>query len=288
MSNFFDARNTSPTADRKPPHRRDTLRTPLTMAPIHVSEENLLHVTRISQYVPLPPTSLHAALPALSAEVFSPLLLTYYPPAKGIILAYENVSLSAQPPKTSIHKSSRKHASSAPDSDDEERRAEAEEGIVLTRCVDEYMAPYVWATASLLVWRPAPNAYLDATLTHQAGTHITLAHLNTFAITVMKEHLPADWTWNAAQAGKKTKGFDGRIADEGGWWMDGELNEVKKGTSMRVRVREWDVRGGKGKGVLRVDGSLLRLEEESVRAAKKAGKAAQGRSAREAEGMEVD
>ncbi|KAF2448069.1 hypothetical protein P171DRAFT_429646 [Karstenula rhodostoma CBS 690.94] len=259
------------------------------MAPIAEPEDNLLNITRISQYVPLPPTSLHAALPAISAEVFSPLLLTYHPPAKGVILAYEDVSLSAQPPKstaTSAHKS-RKHSS--PDSDDDERRAEAEEGVVLTRCVDEYMAPYVWATASLLVWRPAPNAYLDATLTHQAGTHITLAHLNTFAITVMKESLPADWTWNAVQTGKKMKGFDGRIADEGGWWMDGELNEVTKGTSMRIRVREWDVRGGKGKGVLRVDGSLLSVEEERSRAGKKAGKAAVGRGARtEADGMEVD
>lgn len=262
------------------------------MAPIPELEDNLLHLTRLSLYVPLPPTSLHAALPAISAEVFSPLLLTYHPPAKGVILAYEDVSLSARPPKTtSTTRKSRKHASpgSDVDDDDDERRAEAEEGVVLTRCVDEYMAPYVWATASLLVWRPAPNAYLDATLTHQAGTHITLAHLNTFAITVMKEHLPADWTWNAVQTGKKKKGFDGRIADEGGWWMDGELNEVTKGTSMRVRVREWDVRGGKGKGVLRVDGSLLSVEEERSRAAKKAGKAAVGRSTiTEGEGMEVD
>ncbi|KAL1599471.1 hypothetical protein SLS60_007274 [Paraconiothyrium brasiliense] len=260
------------------------------MAPIEEPDTSLLHVTRISQYVPLPPISLHAALPAISAEVFSPLLLSYYPPAKGVVLAYEDVSLSSQPPKTASPSTHKSRHRQAPDADDLERLAEQEEGVVLTRCVDEYMAPYVWATASLLIWRPAPNTYLDATLTHASATHITLAHLNTFAITVLKESLPADWSWHAEKANKKTKGFDGKIADEGGWWMDGELGEVKKGTGMRVRVREWDVRGGKGKGVLRVDGSLLSVEEERKKGARKVGKAAVGRNggATEGEGMEVD
>ncbi|KAJ4354692.1 uncharacterized protein N0V89_006429 [Didymosphaeria variabile] len=248
------------------------------MAPIEEPDTNLLHVTRISQY----------------RRSLLPLLLSYYPPAKGVVLAYEDVSLSSQPPKTassSANKSSRRHAGDADaDADDLERIAEQEEGVVLTRCVDEYMAPYVWATASLLIWRPAPNSYLDATLTHQSATHITLAHLNTFAITVLKESLPADWTWHTEKANKKKKGFDGLVADEGGWWMDGELNEIRKGLPMRVRVREWDVRGGKGKGVLRVDGSLLSVEEERSKVAKKAGKAVVGRNARVTGGevMEVD
>ena len=171
----------------------------------------------------------------------------------------------------------------------EDARAEKEDGIVLTRCVDEYMAPYVWATASLVVWRPELDSYLGATLTHQSATHITLSHLNTFAITVLKENLPKGWTWNGQQANKKKKGFDGLVADEGGWWVDGDGVEVSKGREFSVRVREWDVRGGKGKGVLRVDGSLLAAEEEKSRAAKKAGKAAVGRNpARNGEVMEID
>jgi DNA-directed RNA polymerase I subunit RPA43 len=39
-------------------------------------------------------------------------------------------------------------------------------------------------------------------------------------------------------------------------------------------VREWDVRGGKGKGVLRVEGSLLSVEEEKGRAERRKGKRA--------------
>lgn len=231
----------------------------------------------MSQYVPLPPVSLNAALPAICAEVFSPLLLNYYPPVKGLVLAYEDVKLSSQPPKNTVAHTSRQLRYGAND-DNEDTIAEQEDGVVLTRCVDEYMAPYVWATASLLVWRPAPNSYLSATLTHQSSTHITLAHLNTFAITILKENLPVDWSWNSKEANRKKKGLDGRIADEGGWWVDGDGLEISKGREFSVRVREWDVRGGKGKGVLRVDGSLLSAEDEKKKATKKAGKAAVARN----------
>lgn len=266
------------------------------MAPIQPSQDSLLHIERVSQYVPLPPTSLNTALPAICAEVFSPLLLTYYAPVKGVVLAYQDVKLSAQPPRpltAQTHKSSRrKDHSDDGDGDDAERLAEQEHGIVLTKCVDEYMAPYVWATASLIVWRPTPNSYLSATLTHQSATHVTLSHLNTFAVTVLKENLPVNWMWSGQQANKKKKGFDGRVADEGGAWVDGTGAEVSKGREFNVRVKEWDVRGGKGKGVLRVEGSLLSAEEEKSRAAKKAGKAAVGRNAarRVADGevVEVD
>lgn len=157
---------------------------------------------------------------------------------------------------------------------------------MLSLCTDEYVAPYLWASATLLVWRPELDFYISATLTHQSATHVTLAHLNTFAVTVLKEHLPMGWEWHATAAGRKKKGFDGRIADEGGVWVDGEGVQVEKGREMNVRVREWDVRGGKGKGVLRVDGSLLSVEEERARAEKRAGKKARGVVG--GEGMEVD
>ncbi|KAK3203691.1 hypothetical protein GRF29_106g326021 [Pseudopithomyces chartarum] len=257
------------------------------MAPIQSKDNSLLYIERISQYVPLPPASLTSALPAICAEVFSPLLLTYYAPVRGVILAYTDASLSTSPPKSQIAPAHKARRAQALESED--ARAEQEDGIVLTQCVDEYMAPFVWATASLVVWRPSVDSYIEARLTHQSATHVTLSHLNTFAVTVLKENFPAGWAWKGEQAGKKKKGFDGRVADEGGSWVDSEGVEVSKGRELSVRVREWDVRGGKGKGVLRVEGSLLSLEEEKSKASKKAGKAAVGRSqARSGEVMEVD
>jgi len=241
------------------------------MAPIQDKELSPLRLERISQYVPLPPASLNSPVPAICADIFSPLLLSYYPPVKGVVLAYEDVKLSSEPPR-------------APGATNDEES----DGLVLLRQIDEYASPYVWATASLLVWRPQLNAYLSATLTYQAATHITLSHLNTFAITVLAEHLPEGWSWftNSGDAGrnKKKRGWDGGIADEGGSWVDAEGETIEKGKSIQVRVREWEGGSGKGKGrgVVKVMGSLLTASEERSKGEKRKGKKAVGAA------MEVD
>ncbi|KAH7388668.1 hypothetical protein BKA66DRAFT_414738 [Pyrenochaeta sp. MPI-SDFR-AT-0127] len=250
------------------------------MAPIQEDDYSLLHIERISQYVSLSPASLATPLPALCASIFSPLLLSYFPPAKGIVLGYEDVQLSDSPPPSQIQSSKSKSKSKSrsqpqPDTTNDEP-APAEP--LLLKHVDEYSAPFLWATASFLVWRPQRNAYVTGRITHQSKTHITLAHLNTFPVSILKEHFPSGWSWHSEQAGKMKKGWDGRIADEGGWWIDGEGEKVEGGAELKVRIRDFDGRmdgKGRGKGFLRIEGSLLTEEEEKIRASHKGGKGKQ-------------
>jgi DNA-directed RNA polymerase I subunit RPA43 len=218
------------------------------MAPISAQndEYSLLHIERISQYVSLSPASLNSPLPALCASIFSPLLLSYFPPAKGIVLAYEDVQLSSTPPGSKTN-------SSAPEP-------------LLLRHVDEYTSPFLWATASLLVLRPEANKYLTGRITHQSKTHITCSHLNTFPVSVTKDHLPDTWTWQQAQSGKVSKGWDGRLNDEGGCWVDANGEKIEG--ELKIRIRDFDGRmdgRGKGKGFLKVEGSLLSQVEERER-----------------------
>ncbi|KAH7414546.1 hypothetical protein DE146DRAFT_640633 [Phaeosphaeria sp. MPI-PUGE-AT-0046c] len=220
------------------------------MAPIppQKNPSSLLHIERISQYVSLSPASLNNPLPAICASIFSPLLLSYFPPARGIVLAYEDVELSSRAPGSKTSSST----------------AGGEE-LLLTH-VDEYTAPYLWATASLLILRPVANAMTSGYVTHQSKTHITLSHLNTFPISITKEHLPQSWQWHSEQAGLVKKGWDGRIQDEGGWWVDGDGEKV--GGELEVRITDFDGRmdgRGRARGVLRIEGSLLTVEEERAR-----------------------
>jgi DNA-directed RNA polymerase I subunit RPA43 len=222
------------------------------MAPIspQTTETSLLHIERISQYVSLSPSSLNNPLPALCASIFSPLLLSYFAPARGIVLAYSDVSLSDRAPSAG-------------------QKENTSQGLLL-RHVDEYTAPYLWATASFLIFRPRAHAYLSGRVTHQSKTHITLSFLNTFPVSVTAEHLPSDWSWHAEQAGKVSKGWDGRLSDEGGWWVDGEGEKVEG--DLEVRIRDFDGRmdgKGRGKGFLRIEGSLMTLEEERRKVAGK-------------------
>ncbi|KAJ4983044.1 DNA-dependent RNA polymerase i subunit a43 [Stagonosporopsis vannaccii] len=195
------------------------------MAPI---PDTNLFAERISQYVSLPPAALATPLPALCASVFSPLLLSYFAPARGIILAYEDVELSATPPASSA----------VADTADEE---------VLLRHVDEYASPFLWATATFLIWRPQRGSWITARITHQSKTHITLSYLNIFPVSVLAAQLPASWTFEAR--------------DSEGVWV-GEDGEVEG--DVRVRLLDFDGRTdgkAKGKGV-RLEGSLVKEDEE--------------------------
>lgn len=208
------------------------------MAPI---PDTNLFTERITQYVSLPPAALAAPLPALCASVFSPLLLSYFPPARGIVLAYEDVALSSSPPS----------ASSA---------LEAQEEVLL-RHVDEYAAPYLWATATFLIFRPRRGSYISARITGQSKTHITLSYLNIFPISVLATQLPETWTFKAG------------TTDEGAWQTEaGELQG-----DVEVRLLDFDGRtDGKSKGKgMRLEGSLV-SEEVQKRKEKGKGKAKKG------------
>ncbi|KAF2018566.1 hypothetical protein BU24DRAFT_439127 [Aaosphaeria arxii CBS 175.79] len=250
---------------------------PTQTPPTTDNDQSLFHIQRITQYVALPPLALSSPLPALCASIFSPLLLSYYPPARGIILSYSNVQLSEEPPKPRSSKSSSKYAAAS---------TTTSTAPLLMRMVDEYSSPFTWATADLLIWRPAKNAWIEGRITHQASTHITLSYLNAFPVSVLREHMPRGWSYQSAQTnsysmtgGSRSLSTGGQAAGEG-YWVDSEggmpVGEGPNGTVLRVRIRDWDGKmdvGGEGRkagagiGTLRIEGSLLTVEQEKNPAA---------------------
>jgi len=233
------------------------------MAPTQQKQSSLLYKERIAQFVSLSPAALATPLPALCTTIFSPLLLTYFTAAKGIVLAYEDVQLSASPPSRTPpapKRRSKPHAqqhhqdsdiSDSDSSDDSNTQADTQ---LLLRHVDEYAAPFLWASATFLVFRPARDARLTARLTHQARSHITLAYLNMFPVSVVAKDLPESWSWRADAGG------------QAGCWViggaDGE--EVQGGRELGVKIKDFDGRldgKGRGKGFLRIEGVVLEGEE---------------------------
>ncbi|PSN73337.1 hypothetical protein BS50DRAFT_568896 [Corynespora cassiicola Philippines] len=236
------------------------------MAPINDDSASLLSLEKISQYVSLPPSCLNTPLPAICASVFSPLLLSYYPPAKGVVLGYQDVTLSDSEPVSARTSRRAKDRAAAPTQ--QEAASGTSSGELLLWQVDEYSAPFVWATAELLVWRPRRNAWIEARITGMSETHVSLSHLNTFPVAILRAHLPQAWTWHSESANQKTKGWDGRIVDLGGWWEDengAPVGGADGNGELKVRIRDFDGRmdgKGKGRSVLRIEGSLLTEQEE--------------------------
>jgi DNA-directed RNA polymerase I subunit RPA43 len=249
------------------------------MAPVQsVDSDSLFHLSTISQWVSLPPASLANPLPALCAQVLSPLLLSYYPPAEGIVLAWQDVELSETPPASAVSPPSQKQKSS---SSKKSRKAEAEQSSdsesgsddeveeqegkpMYLKVIDEYSAPFLWCTATLLVFRPQKNAWIEGRVLSQAASHITFSYLNVFSVSVVSQQLPKDWTWCAATGGSFSMTGGRREGEREGYWMDAEGMPV--GQTMKVRIKDWDAKAGEkaGKGFLRMEGSLVGADEEAA------------------------
>lgn len=141
------------------------------------------HSVRLSLYVPLSAISLSPsmALASLQAEHLSPLLLTYYAPARGIVLAFTDTVLSSTRPQPSNPPPN--PASSQPSTS------------ILAKCADEYGVSYIWLTTTFLVFRPKPAQTLSGWINVCSDGFVGLLSYNYFQTGVARNRIPKDWRW---------------------------------------------------------------------------------------------
>lgn len=243
--------------------------------------------TTASLLLPLSPISLARPLAALCAEHLSPLLLTYFPPAGGILLSYQDARLSNNPPTT---------PSSSP--------GPAEPALALVH--DTYAPPLAWLTATLTLFSPAPtpppsssrtgnangnkngsDVKVKGIITLQSESHIALTCYNLFPASITSTDLPRSWRWvpssssprdtfsravtrnppkRDARSGEKQNENDNEWQGEqeeqeedpeqeetGGYYFDdGSGQAVEVGAAVRFRVLDYElgpfVAGGPGGG----------------------------------------
>jgi DNA-directed RNA polymerase I subunit RPA43 len=139
-------------------------------------------LTTATLYLPLAPISISStvALQSLLTEHISPLLLTYYPPLKGIVLAYSHASISATPP-SSIPRNSSSDPNPKP--------------LTMARSADEYGVLYVYLTATFLVFRPQRGQTLEGWVNVQSEGFLGAVVLNLFSVGIERKRLPTSWTW---------------------------------------------------------------------------------------------
>jgi DNA-directed RNA polymerase I subunit RPA43 len=177
------------------------------------------HSVRLSLYLPLSAISLSpsTALASIQAEHLSPLLLTYYGPARGIILAFTDTVLSSTPPDPSSPPSPT-------------RQQQKDSTPILARCADDYGVSYTWLTATFLVFRPAPGDTLSGWTNVASDTFIGLIVYNYFQAGVARPRIPRDWRWVGPGAG--------------GGGGDGEARKRSKRKQIRIRSSSFEHEDG--------------------------------------------
>lgn len=145
------------------------------------ADDSPFTLTTATLYLPLSPISISPthALASLLAEHLSPLLLTYYPPLKGVVLAYSNASISSTPP-----------ASSPSGTQDPNPQP-----LTLATTANEYGVLYVYLTATFLVFRPQRGQILEGWVNVQSEGFLGAVVLNLFSVGIERKRLPADWQW---------------------------------------------------------------------------------------------
>jgi DNA-directed RNA polymerase I subunit RPA43 len=249
------------------------------------------HLTTLSLYLPLPAIALSrtTALPSLLTTHLAPLLLTYFPPLRGIILSVSDPVLSSKKPLPD-----KPPPPSAP-------TEAAPARTVLAHCADTDGLSYVWLTATFLVLRPSIGDELEGWVNVCSEGFVGLVCYNYFQVAVARDRIPDAWRWvppdgesskrkGKVKKGEKKRGKKNDEEEEEGWAGtsqetlvngDGErgVEEIEEegesghfrredGTrvkgSIKFRVVDCEIVPGvdRGSWSLQIDGTLLSPEEE--------------------------
>ncbi|KIX07709.1 uncharacterized protein Z518_02363 [Rhinocladiella mackenziei CBS 650.93] len=263
---------------------------------IVVDSEEVLHLldsqdlssfysTRLSLYLSIPAIALEASSSSILAMHLAPLLLTYFPPAKGVVLGFSDPVLSAKP-DTGIN------LPLLPP-----RNGEIpSQGEVWARTADEFGVCWIWLTATFLVFRPQRGDELYGWTNVASEGFVGLVSYNYFQTAVGKPRIPADWNWHGPtkeQAGKnKKKAKKGRlrdgdgvsqareedtqeepqsgdlssfhvpIGDDVGFFADSTGSKISETLKFRVVDTEMVPAHDRHKWALQIDGTLLDEEAE--------------------------
>lgn len=167
-----------PTSSRKP--LANATATPSSQPDTTASPFQLVKSTL---YLPLSPISISPthALSSLLVEHVSPLLLTYYPPLRGIILAYSNPSISSDPPSATSESSKPQDSNPQP--------------LTLATTANEYGVLYVYLTATFLVFKPERGQTLEGWINVQSEGFVGAVVYNLFSVGIERSRLPSGWKW---------------------------------------------------------------------------------------------
>lgn len=155
--------------------------------PIRNPRPSAFHSVRVSLYLPIPAVSLSTASQSLLSTHLSPLLLTFFHPAGGIVLGFDDPAISATPDRSSNLPLVAPASNVLPD---------GKNGVEkLALAADEFGVSWAWLTVTLLVLRPEKGQELPGWINVSSEGFVGLICYNYFQAGVSKTRIPHTWKW---------------------------------------------------------------------------------------------
>lgn len=243
------------------------------------------HTTRMSLYLPIPAIASSGRMSAMLALHLSPLLLTYFPPASGVILSYQDPVLSARP-EAGLGRPLLQPSAVVEPAD--------EQGETLARVGEEAGVSWAWLTVTFLVFRPEMGYELAGWTNAMSEGFIGLVSYNYFQTSIAKNRIPGSWTWSGPSRDRtkqrktprkaKLNDSDGpsqesymdsqetvvareddAIDGAAGCFLDAQGNNVSENLTFKVVDLEMIPAQERGQRfALQLEGTLLGAEEEQA------------------------
>lgn len=197
---------------------------------------NCFYVFHTELYVSLAPIHLNNPINGIKAQHLDPLVMSYFPRARGVVLSYLNIKLDRQ--NESVNANG--------------------ENVTIARIEGSTPFTFMWVLVDLLVWRPLVGDVMEGYVYMQTASHIGLLVHDTFNASIKKLSIPHQWEFVPSQEDEIVDEFAllaksfGYWADENGNRIDGKLKFIVKRVHLASKV-------------LSLEGTLLEpgLEQES-------------------------
>lgn len=236
---------------------------------------------RMSLYLPAAPVGLDKAVAAMLALHVTPLLLTYFPPAGGVILSIHDPVLSATP-QASLNQPLLPPRGSSTAQDFSH---------AYPKVGDELGACWAWLTVTFLVYSPQPGDTLEGWTNAMSEGFVGLVCYNYFQTSIAKSRIPTTWSWSGPtrETWQRKTPRKGRLNDDNGpsqdstfdsqetvipreddaidgtagTFIDGHGTKIPDQLQFQVVDLEMIPAQERGQLALQVEGTLLSREDEA-------------------------
>lgn len=183
-------------------------------------------------YVSLAPVHLQNPISGIKQQHLDPLIMTYFPKGKGVVVAYSNIKFL--------------------EDNNDENEDDDESSHRLAKIDGSSPFTFMWISVDFLCWCPQVGDVLEGDVYMQTPSHIGLLINDTFNASIKKYNIPTSWAFKSNQVDevssedKKTFGH----------WLD--ENETKIEGKLQFTVKTIYTTGR----VVSVEGTLIKPGEE--------------------------